>query len=123
MTTPRYRLRIAGGVAAVLVLIVAVLAAINIRTANASSDPWSDLPKYRWFVAQYEARHGTVSMTKGFELVDNAIQMCDFLDKNPSLPAAFQAGTESGMSSDQAVSVIELGVQVYCPNHLELWKG
>lgn len=73
------------------------------------------------FVHEYELRHGAITSDVEAWLFSNAHRMCWFLKAEPRLPSeAFDYGvTDLKMSSDQTVSIIELGMKYVdgCPQY------
>lgn len=94
-----------------------------VRAAEFGSQPTMNYPTATLagnaFISKYEWRHGVIEDNAELEdfLIEEATRACTRLDVNLSLPRAWQAGVDDGMSSDQSATVIELGVEVYCPWH------
>lgn len=112
-------------VVSVLVLLFAFMALLA-ETTRSTPMTGSGTPSRglgREFVKLYELRHGPLEADQAYELSDNGHQMCSLLDKGFTLEQAFDEGVESGMSSDQTVTVISSAIYVYCPVHKNMMEG
>lgn len=119
----RRAMRTVLGLFAGLVLLGTVLASCSTHTTNATSAR----PKMNYataelagnaFISKYEWKHGVIEdETLENFLIHEATLVCTRLGNGYTISNIWDVGVRDGMSSDQSATVIDLAIEVYCPQY------